>query len=150
MGGGIFRKTIKRFSIINIYFCSLIPKYERQPSYNNKLMFLRNTLLIPLGVFIQWEWERVQKENRVCYCYFVVLCCYLFLMITYTYKDTYIVLVVCVIAFSDIKKSISVTVSDSFLTVISVGAFKTFFFFFCGLFSKFTFNKWPISCKHRK
>ena len=91
--------------------------------------------------------ESAKRKPCVCYCYFVVLCCYLFLMITYTYKDTCIVLVVCVIAFSDIKNSISVTVSDSFLTVISVGAFKTFFL---GLFSKFTFNKWPISCKHRK
>ena len=31
---GTFWKTIKTFSMINICFCSLIPKYKRQPSYS--------------------------------------------------------------------------------------------------------------------
>ena len=34
---GIFWTTIKRFSMINICFCSLISKYKRQPSY--KIIF---------------------------------------------------------------------------------------------------------------
>ena len=33
---GIFWKAIKRFSMINICFCSLIPKYKRRPSYEHK------------------------------------------------------------------------------------------------------------------
>ena len=36
LNGEYFKKTIKRLPIINIYFCSLTPKYKRQPSYYTK------------------------------------------------------------------------------------------------------------------